>query len=49
MNHEVSHIVCFYAISVKRKENDLHRQYTFWGGLVEKRTCSKISQILQNL
>ena len=33
MHHEVSHRVCFLTFSVKRKENDLQRKYTFWGAL----------------
>ena len=49
MYHEVSHIVCFYTFSVKHKENDLHRKYTFLGGPAENASSPTISQIEQNV
>ena len=47
MYHEVLNTVCFLTFSVKRKENDLHRKYTFLWGPAEN-ASSTISQIEQN-
>ena len=49
MYHEVSNIVCFLTFSVKRKENDLDRKYTFFGDPAENESSPTISQIEQNL
>ena len=46
--HVVSHIVCYLIFSVKRKENHLHKKYTFLGGHAENASCPTISQIEQN-
>ena len=47
MYHEVSNIVCFETVSLKRKENDFHRKYIFLGGPAEN-ASSTISWIEQN-
>ena len=48
MYHEVSPTVCFLTFSVKRKENDLYRKYTFLGGPAENASSPTISQIEQD-
>ena len=45
MYHVNMHTVCFQTFSVKRKENDLHRKYTFLEGPAENASTSTISQI----
>ena len=49
MYHEISNIVCFLTFSVKLKENDLHRKYTFFWGPAENVSSPTISQIEQSL
>ena len=48
-DHELPANVCFYAFSVKRKENDLDRKHRLLGGPAENASSPTISQIEQNL
>ena len=43
-----SKLSLFLHFSVKCKENDFHRKYSFWGGPAENLSSATISQLEQN-
>ena len=45
MYHEVLNIVCLETFSEKRKENELHRNYTLFGGPAQNLSSPTISEI----
>ena len=47
MYHAVLNIVCFKTFSEKRKENELHRKYTLFGGAAGNLSPPTILQIKQ--
>ena len=47
MYHAVLNIVCFETFSEKRKENELHRKYTLFGGAAGNLSPPIILQIKQ--
>ena len=47
MYHSVLNIVCFETFSEKRKENELHRTYTLFGGPAGNLSPPTILQIKQ--
>ena len=47
MSHAVLNIACFKTFSEKRKENELHRKYTVFGGASRNLSPPTILQIKQ--